>query len=241
MFCLVSQLKFRLKKNLFHQKWPSLGINPKKKQYCLQKLSIAQMPALLPDFNDIFWNLGIWVMIKFTKLQIWQQTTGSPKCSIGLGKWPRGSIYTPIYLWFIPNHSIWITVAQNCKIATICSVINSNTILKPKVTSFGQCKCTKRLSISNTQATKYYFSHSLVIQILKFNPWNQKNEVFLPFLSMEISIEKVNQRGYICTLIFGSFYLQNKCAYVAFIVSIIYSRPDLQGIVCFLVSNFTHL
>ena len=57
------------------------------------------MSALLPDFNDIFCNLGIWVMIKFTKLQIWQQTTGSPKCSIGLGKWPRGSIYTPIYLW----------------------------------------------------------------------------------------------------------------------------------------------
>ena len=40
-------------------------------------------------------------MIKFSKLQIWQKITGSPKCSIWQGKWPRGSIYTTIYLCLV--------------------------------------------------------------------------------------------------------------------------------------------
>ena len=37
------------------------------------------MTALLPDFYDIFLNLGIWVMIKFTKFQIWQQLMAHQK------------------------------------------------------------------------------------------------------------------------------------------------------------------
>ena len=46
-----------------------LEIKPKKKQHSLQKLSVTQMPALLPDFNVLEpWNLSYDKIYQVTNL-----------------------------------------------------------------------------------------------------------------------------------------------------------------------------